>query len=321
MAGYLGQLGQPGMTGQNYASGFGLLARDTTALEENDRGWNNLPPWGYKRNRPQDNAPPSALAGWLELANGRGMQAGHPRVLVQSRGQVAGLGSCCNGCSSGHGCVSGLGSLGATSANALEAANAFAEAILSTGIFGTSLDGVRMPEYSRANGFLAQVDDANLAEAILGWARNAEDSINNVIKYSYEPGVVGVNISQAQMAVEQLQSIARGQPVQQVAGDEWTDSTTSGEAHAYAHKDDEDLSLFQDFAMSDAGAGVIHTGAFTAGVTGINRDAILEEGKRSDLNVAADIAAGEKVASMGKYAAYIGVAVVAYLAAKKAGLV
>lgn len=339
MAGYMSGLGQPGMRGQDSGSGWGLLARDTTALEENDRGWNNLPPWGYARNRPIDTAPPrslrdyvprsTALSGWLERVGPvsgwferSGPVAGTPRVLVQSRGSVAGLGSCCTGCAGGRGCMSGLGdSNAAVSANAIEAANAFAEAILSSGLFGTSLDGLRMPDFARGNSFLAQVADTNLSEAIFGYANSGSNAIKYLLEYGNDEGVASDSVATAQMAVAGLKSIAAGQPVQQVAGDAWTDAAKSGELRAYQHKDDEDLSLLQKFAMSDAGAGVIHTGAFTAGVTGINKQAILEEGKRSDLNVAADIAAGEKVGSMGKYAIYIGAAVLAYLGAKKAGIV
>lgn len=42
--------GRPGYTNQARGTGYGFLARDTTALELNDRGWGNLPPWGYSRN-------------------------------------------------------------------------------------------------------------------------------------------------------------------------------------------------------------------------------------------------------------------------------
>lgn len=345
MAGYLGQLGQPGMRGQDAASGFGLLARDVTALEENDRGWENLPPWGYKRNRPQDIAPPASLAGWLEMSKRaagtqgewlelpkgaklpRGPQSGHPRVLVQSRGSVSGLGSCCTGCAGGHGCVSGLGdSNAAVSANAMEAANAYAEAILETGVFGTSLDGLRLPDFARANALFGKVDAGDAAgQAVIGYANSGGNAVRNLVDYGNDEGAADEYVATAQAAVAGLKSIAAGQAVQQVAGDSWTDSTKSGAVKEYVHKDDESLTWLQSIAGSGVGEGVITAGAFTAGVTGINRDAILDEAAGSDIDVGRLVEAGEaareSALSMGKYAIYIGAAVLAYLGAKKAGVI
>jgi hypothetical protein len=206
----------------------------------------------------------------------------------------------------------------------MEAANAYVEALLDTGVFGTSLDGLRMPDFSRGDGFLEQVSDSNTRDAISGYAGSGANAVRSIIDYGvddYTPSYVAA----AQAAVAGLRSIAAGQSVQQVAGDAWTDSTKSGEAQAYAHKDDESLSWLQQVAMSDAGAGVITAGAFTAGVTGINKDAILDEAAGSDIDVGKLIKAGESardsVLSVGKYAAYIGAAVVAYLAAKKVGVI
>lgn len=341
MAGYLGQLGQIGMRGEDRASGFGLLARDVTALEENDRGWENLPPWGYARNRPQDNAPPASLAGWLEMSRRgrgtqgewlelprpRGQQAGHPVVLVQSRGRVSGLGACCTGCASGHGCVSGLSGLGnaAVSADAMEAASAIREAILSTGVTGTSLDSLRMPDYSLGYSYLSKVTDGNVAEAIQGYAYGAEEAIRYLIEYGDDEGVADEKRAKVTSFTAGLKSIVDGQAPAASTGEAYVSADRADAVREYVHKDDQALSWLEQVAGSGVGEGIISAGAFTSGVTGINRDAIMDEARRSDIDVGRLVKAGEdardSVLSMGKYAVYIGVAVVAYLGAKKAGLV
>lgn len=212
-----------------------------------------------------------------------------------------------------------LGGLGGPAVEAVagKAANAAADAIFASGVTGTSLAALRMPDYSAAWPLVRQVADANVASAITGYMETAQSALRNILEYGEE---AGINISVAVQQASLLQSIAAGAAPEEVAGDYWTDNDPS----AYMDKDSEEISWLQDFAMSDAGAGVIKTGAYSSGWTGINKDAILEEGKRSDIDVAGLISAGERhraaATSMGKYALYAGAAVLAAIAARKAGL-
>lgn len=266
MAGYLGfTRGVQSLVGPTDrrapATGWGLLARDTTALEEDVKGW-TFPPWGYSRNRPIDNAPPRSL-------------------------------------------LSGFGSLGGTNETAaMVAANEYVRAIEASFISGVS----KLPDYSVADFQVAKIADPNLMQAVSGYATAAYNAMRNIKDY-------GDNADPVQPLLDALRKIASGVMPETVAGDEWTAVDPS-----LAKTDAEELSLFQQFAMSDAGAATIKGGAFTSGFTGINQDAILEEGKRSDIDVASYVEAGQKAGSFTKWGLYAAIGVGAYFGLKKIGV-
>lgn len=201
MGGYVGQMGRPGMRGDAYpATGFAFLARDTTALEENDRGWENLPPWGYARNRPIDNAPPGA------------------------KGPVAGLGSCCSACSTGKGgCMGGLGGEpgGVVEGNAVEAANAYVEAILSA--TDTSLESPKAPDFAKGDAFLAQVEDEFVAGSIRRYAEHAAYALSK----SREAGG-GAWAPSVDADVANLRAIAAGGWPERLSPPEFMEPAPSG---------------------------------------------------------------------------------------------
>lgn len=71
MSGYLGSTrqGRPGYSSANDTpTGLAWLARDTTVLEMPDRGWTNLPPWGYARSRGSTVFAPAGLSGLGEVS-------------------------------------------------------------------------------------------------------------------------------------------------------------------------------------------------------------------------------------------------------------
>lgn len=274
--------GQPGYVNQAAPTGFAWLARDKTALETNDRGWGNLPPWGYARN----NADP-----WR---GGR---------QVPSTLNGLGCGGVCGGLSGACGGACG-GSLAGIESVAASAATAYAAAIMTALTTGPS-----MPNYSNADALVVKIEDPNTREAISGLATGARNQIYNAINYGEDP-------SPAWMSRAQLEKLASGEAVESVAGDEWTDVDPDK-----AKTGAESTTWLQDFAMTDAAKKVIQTGAFTAGVTGINKEAILKEGERSDIDVGSLVKLGEKFGNWGKIGLVAAAVGAGYVVAKRLGII
>jgi hypothetical protein len=307
MTGYLSgnrnKTGSPGYRSAATGTGYGFLARDITALEVNDRGWGNLPPWGYSRN----NADPFKVT--TELS-GLGCAQCGSECKCKGAG-VSGLG-CGGGCAIG---LSGLAKrrygLSGMEDAATIAANMYIHAIQAA-----MSDTVAVPWYTEADKQLARVEDQNTREAISSYAESARNAIKYIVDYGNSEGAEAEVRAGVYSTIARLQAVvASGTDAVTAAGDVTTDVDPNE-----AKKDAESTSWLQDFAMSDAGAGVIKTGAFTAGVTGINKEAILKEGKRSDIDVGSLVKAGEKFGSIGKIGLIAAAAGAGFIVAKKLGI-
>lgn len=279
--------GRPGYTSAAVGTGYGFLARDQTVREVNDRGWENLPPWGYARN----GADP-----W------KGGLAG-----------LAGAGCCASG-------VGGLAGLGLAGADAVEGTAVIAARAYVTALQNAMANGVVLPDFSSANSLLNEVVDTNTLNAISDAASSARNQIQNLINYGNDEGGEAEYRASIQMSVVQLQTIAAGVAPRQSLG---ADVSATDAQAAAAKSGAESKTWLQSFAGTDAAKGVIVTGAFTAGATGINKEAIQKEAWRlnnADIDVNKIIKKGEAFASYGKYLGIAAALGVGYIIAKKAGI-